>query len=267
MRIAIAALLAMCATASADRDDDDSARASLEAHDHVVRVPTRKGVEVPVLVRDADKPKGIVLLYPGGGGQLGLTDAGLAHGADNFTVRTRGLFANAGFVAIVVDAPSDHRESLSAYRISADAADDTAKLAAWASAKWHAPVWLVGTSRGTISVGNAAARGVAVHGIVLTSSVTTGAREKSTLGDVAVGTIAVPVLLVHHIKDGCNASPIAGAIELKRKLAHAKDIGWREISGGETELSASKCSPRSHHGYLGQDAEVVAAIVDYMARD
>jgi hypothetical protein len=207
-----------------------------------------------------------VLLYPGGGGHLALAAAGLGRGADNFTVRTRGEFASAGLVAVVVDAPSDHPESLSAFRITAEAAQDTAKLAAWAAARWQRPVWLVGTSRGTISVGNAAARGVAVQGIVLTSSVTSGAREQATLGDVAIEHIAVPTLLVHHAQDGCSASPLAGAVGLRTRLVNAPDVSWHEISGGKTYPRAASCSPRSHHGYLGQDVEVVGIIIDYLRR-
>jgi hypothetical protein len=241
-----------------DADNDDGKRAPLDAGDKLERVPTRKDVTVEVVIREAAKPTAVVLLYPGGGGRLGLTDKGFAKGADNFMVRTRAELAKAGLTAVVVDAPSDHPEGLHAYRISADAGDDTAKLVAWAAAKWRLPVWLVGTSRGTISVANAAARGAGMHGIVLTSSVTAGKHEK--IGDIAVDKIAVPALLVHHKHDGCNASPLAGAEALATQL-HAS---WIEIRGGTTDKSASKCSPESHHGYLGQDAEVVGDIATFV---
>lgn len=253
------------ASAPDDCDPADRGAPAVATVERVERVPTRPGVTVPVLVREpAGPPHAVVLLYPGGGGHLALTAAGLGRGADNFTVRTRGEFARAGLVAVVVDAPSDHRESLSAFRITTDAAQDTAKLAEWAAARWQRPVWLIGTSRGTISVGNAASRGVAVQGIVLTSSVTTGARERATLGDVAVEHIAVPTLLVHHAQDGCNASPLAGAVTLRARLVNAPEVSWREISGGKTCHRAAECSPRSHHGYLGQDVEVVGIITDYL---
>jgi len=269
--VALAGLASACSHAPARpasaADDCDPAGRGAPAVERVERVPTRPGVTVPVLVCEpAGPPRAVVLLYPGGGGHLELTAAGLGRGADNFTVRTRGEFARAGLVAVVVDAPSDHPESLSAFRITADAAQDTATLTAWATARWQRPVWLVGTSRGTISVGNAAARGVAVQGIVLTSSVTAGAREQATLGDVAVEHIAVPMLLVHHAQDGCSASPLAGAAALRTRLTNAPDVSWREISGGKTCPSAAKCSPRSHHGYLGQDVEVVGIITDYLRK-
>jgi hypothetical protein len=247
------------AVAGDDSDDsDDAKQAPLDKADRLERVPTRKGITVPVVIREGEKPTAVVLLYAGGGGRLGLTDQGFAKGADNFMVRTRGDFAKAGLIAVVVDAPSDHDESLRAYRISADGGADSAQLVAWANAKWKLPVWLVGTSRGTISVANAAARGAGMHGIVLTSSVTAGSHEK--IGDVAVDKITGPALLVHHQHDGCNASPLAGARALAKQL-HAS---WIEIHGGETDKHASKCSPESHHGYLGQDAEVVGDVAKFV---
>jgi hypothetical protein len=257
--ILICACASQHAAAGDDPDDEDDAKqAPLDAADKLDRVPTRKGVTVPVVIREGAKPTAVVLLYAGGGGRLGLSDKGFAKGADNFMVRTRGDFAKAGLIAVVVDAPSDHDESLRAYRISADGGVDSAQLVAWASAKWKLPVWLVGTSRGTISVANAAARGAGMHGIVLTSSVTAGKHEK--IGDVAVDKIGGQVLLVHHERDGCNASPLAGAKALAKQL-HAT---WIEIRGGENDKHASKCSPESHHGYLGQDAEVVADIAKFV---
>jgi pimeloyl-ACP methyl ester carboxylesterase len=254
----IAAIVCASWPASADDLDDDNTRAALEAGERVERVPTRSGVTVPVLVREAQKPTAVVLLYAGGGGRLELSDAGLGKSADNFMVRTRSELAKAGFTAVVVDAPSDHAESLRRYRISSEGGDDTAKLVAWATAKWKLPVWLVGTSRGTISVANAAARGAGMRGVVLMSSVTAGKHE--TISDVAVAKIAVPALLVHHRHDGCNASPLAGAEALAKTL-HAT---WIEIRGGDDDKTASKCSPQSHHGYLGQDAEVVGDIAGFI---
>jgi hypothetical protein len=74
----------------------------------------------------------------------------------------------------------------------------------------------------------------------------------------------VPTLLVHHAQDGCSASPLAGAEALRTRLVNAPEVSWHEISGGKTCPTAARCSPRSHHGYLGQDVEVVGIITDYL---
>jgi hypothetical protein len=264
--LALALCLSLPARADEDDGDDDRATTALADGERVERVPTRKGVEVPVLIVEPHgKPSAIVLLYPGGGGRLGLSAKGLAQGADNFMVRTRRRFADAGLVAVVVDAPSDRTESLADFRIGAESAQDSAALAAWAAAKWAAPVWLIGTSRGTMSVGNAAARGVAVRGIVLTSSVTVDRKGRPSLAEVPVDKITVPVLLVHHAHDACPASPLEGMRKLRAVLgARTVPVAVGTFDGG-AKPTGSKCSPLSHHGFLGLDADVVDQIVAYLS--
>jgi hypothetical protein len=232
---------------------------ALESNEHVERVATRDGTSVPVLVVAPQAPKAIVLLFPGGDGKLGLTAKGIANGADNFVVRTRHLFAQHGMVAIVVDVPSDHADGITAFRESKAHADDIAKIITWARSRWPLPVALVGTSRGTISAANAAARGVAIDRLVLTSSVTAGEREK--LGDLPLDKISAPSLVIHHEHDGCEASPLAGAKHLAGKL----DARWRVFHGGDRPTGAP-CSPESHHGFLGLDRGVVAEIAEFILK-
>jgi len=176
-------------------------------------------------------------------------------------VRLRRQFAEAGFVALVVDSPSDHGR-LVRFRISAAQAEDTRALIRWATQRWPVPVWLVGTSRGTISAADLAIR-IHVAGLVLLSSVTAGDREKLTLHDVTLAEITAPTLLVHHEQDACNASPLAGAQQLVDQLTHAPTVGWHIMTGGEPP-TASPCSPRSPHGFSGLDLQVAALIVAFI---
>ena len=74
------------------------------------------------------------------------------------------------------------------------------------------PVWLIGTSMGTVSAANGAARLTAggPDGLVLTSTVTRQGRERiETVGDVRLDAIRVPTLVVHHKNDACRATPYA----------------------------------------------------------
>jgi hypothetical protein len=255
-------LLAGAKHATASPAESEPGSAPLEAGERVERVPTRDGVEVPVLVREPTGPAlAIALLYPGGGGHLALSKTGIGKGANNFMVRTRAKFAAAGLVTIVVDAPSDHHAGLTTFRSSEEQAQDCAKLLAWAHERWHAPTWLIGTSRGTISAAAGPARGVVVAGLVLTSSVTAG--KHGTLLDLPLANIAVPTLLVHHEHDACRASPLAGARELPQLMAAAHCVALETFSGGD-EPQAGACSPSSQHGFLGLDDEVVASIVKFV---
>ena len=66
------------------------------------------------------------------------------------------------------------------------------------------PVWLVGTSRGTVSAASVGVRlgPSRVAGVVLTSTVWAG-----SIAQVPLEQLRVPTLLVHNHDDGCRESP------------------------------------------------------------
>jgi hypothetical protein len=255
VRCLVLVSLALSAPAYAD----GSAR--LAANETVAEV-ARGDVRLPILVVEPkQKPIAIVVLFTGGNGALGLSRDGIAHGADNFVVRTRQRYADAGMVAVVVDVPDDQKDGIDRYRVSEQHAKDIQLVIEFEKRARgrDLPVWLVGTSRGTISAANAAARGVAVAGVVLTSSVTAG--RKAKLDDIALDRIATRVLVVHHERDACAASPFAGGKRLATQL-HAT---FRAFDGGASP-TGDACGPNSYHGYLGLDAEVTAAIVEFIGK-
>ena len=67
--LVVAIVICACAwaqRASADDDPDDAddaKQAPLDAADKLERVPTRKGITVPVVIREGAKPTAVVLLY------------------------------------------------------------------------------------------------------------------------------------------------------------------------------------------------------------
>ncbi len=211
---ALAGLLALGALVTAGRPAD--------AADGLRSVPTRPGVTVSVLLVPAEAtvpavgptatPTATVVLFPGGHGRLALSPAGIGQLQRNFLVRSRTLFAAGGFLVALVDAPSDHAELLS-FRSSAAHAEDVRHVIAALRALAPAPVWLVGTSMGTLSAASAAARlGPAASGgpdgIVLTSPVTLGSRRSGeSRRSVRLEDIRVPTLIVTHRDDTCRVSP------------------------------------------------------------
>ena len=107
-----------------------------------------------------------LVLLVGGGGHLDLDDKGCPRAlTGNSLVRSLPHFHGAGFVTALVDAPSDHpgEDGLAGLRITTQHADDLGKVIADVRTRTNAPAWLVGTSRGTISAVNAAARGFPVR--------------------------------------------------------------------------------------------------------
>ena len=144
------------------------------AADDLRTIPSRPGVTQSfLLVRPAERPTAAMVLVAGGNGALKLGTGRLGLGG-NFPVRNRARFAEHGLLVAVVDAPSDRPDGLDGFRTSAAHADDVRAVIAALRAEAAVPVWLVGTSMGTVSAASAAARLSAggPDGLVLTSTVT-----------------------------------------------------------------------------------------------
>lgn len=218
-----------------------------------VELHSRPGVTLPILYQPAASPVASAVLFPGGVGVIAATGG-------NFLLRVRGEFAAQGISVAVIDAPSDHSGGLpNEYRASADAAQDIAAAIAFLRSKAPAPVWLVGTSRGSISAGNGAARlgPSQVGGLVLTSSVWNRGMDR-----VPLGSIAVPTLIVHNRDDGCRQSPPAGAEPALAALAAAPVKQLVFVSGGMAK--SNPCGGLSTHGYYGIEDKVVPVVVAWI---
>ena len=229
-------------------------------------IPTRPGVtQAFLLVWPSGAPAASVVLFAGGNGLLALGSGRLGL-AGNFLVRNRGRFASQGLLVAVVDSPSDHPGGLDGFRTSAAHAEDVRAVIAVLRQEANVSVWLIGTSMGTVSAANGAARLTAggPDGIVLTSSVTRVGRERiETVGDVPLAEIRVPTLVVHHKNDACKATPYADTPSLLRDLKQAPKRELLAFDGGDSPHSGP-CEAFAAHGYVGLDAEVVTAIVNWI---
>ena len=88
-------------------------------------------------------------------------------GDKNFLVRTRKDFARHGLMVAVVDVPSDQNwkrginqstKRKEIFRMNNEHAQDIKAVAAYLKNEVNIPVWLVGTSWGTVSATNGATR-------------------------------------------------------------------------------------------------------------
>lgn len=236
--------------------------------EELVTVATRPGVTQSfLLVRPADRPVAAVILFAGGHGNLALSAAGIGWGQGNFLVRNRQRFADQGFLVAVIDAPSDRAaEGLVRFRASREHAEDVRSVIAALRRIAEVPVWLVGTSMGTVSAANAAARlrEGGANGLVLTASVTRYSRQMAeSLDDVGLAAITVPTLMVHHKDDACGVTRYQDAAFTVKELRRAPRVELRAFAGGDPPRS-EPCEALSAHGFLGLDAEVVAAVAAWI---
>ncbi|HEX6842337.1 MAG TPA: hypothetical protein VF113_12435 [Stellaceae bacterium] len=215
-----------------------------------IELQTRPGVTEAVQFDAAPNPTAGVVLFVGGDGVV-------AHVPGNFLLRIRGRLVEQGISVAVFAAPSDQSAGMStAYRTGAAQAQDVAAVVRLLKSKADVPVWLVGTSRGSVSAASAAAQlPQQVSGIVLTSSVWHG-----TLS--ALGEIAVPTLIVHNRDDGCSLSPFAGAEAAMAQLARAPAKELLAVSGGS--LRGNPCDALSPHGYYQVEDKVVPSLIAWI---
>jgi pimeloyl-ACP methyl ester carboxylesterase len=238
----------------------------------IVTLTTRPGVtQSYFLTRTPRELQAGALLLPGGGGVIRLRseDGQIKFAGGNFLVRTRGEFVKRGVVAAVLEAPSDQHVGwgmTDEFRFSDEHLTDVRAVLADLGRRFpDLPIFLIGTSRGSVSAAGLGARldrGVA--GVVLTSSMfrATGARSREPgpgLSRFDFGRLRTPVLLVHHREDACPSTPYADAADL------AKRFPLVSVTGGLPPTS-DRCEPMSAHGFLGREPETVEAIVNWMLK-
>lgn len=246
----------------------------IETHDGTT---TRYSITHPKNI-PADAQRVALVLLVGGGGFLNLDERGCARAlTGNSLVRSIPHFLDAGFVAVLVDAPSDHfgGDGLAGFRTEARHAEDLGKVIADVRARTKAAIWLVGTSRGSISAANAAARlpgAFAPDGVVLTSALMSGqvgARKPwvaDTVFDLPLESIRIPLLVVGHSADSCVRSPatLMGRIVDRTKSPRQQVVTVEGGGGGLGKGGIEACEGRSPHGFITQEAEVVAGIARFI---
>jgi hypothetical protein len=232
----------------------------------IVTVTPRPGVTQSFFVATMGevKPEGVALLYVGAGGRIGLRmeEGQLKFGQNNFLPRARREFIRNGILPVVLDTPSDHPNEMSdQFRMSdAHVTDARAVIAEVKKRYPDLPVFIVGTSRGTLS---AAYIGVAVagdvNGVVLTSSYfqTGGKRPRPMLSGFEWHKIRSRLLFVHHADDGCAQT------SYREAQRAAREYPLITVHGGKPPESGP-CEPFSQHGFLGKEAETVDVIAAWM---
>ena len=225
----------------------------------------REGAEQPFWLIEPDNATHSVILFAGGSGVLDMGEYGIGQ-EGNFLVRTRSQFAAQGLVVAVVDRPTD-RKKLFRFRTTKKHAKDIKAVILFLQERHpNKPIWLVGTSRGTISVANIAARfhgKAAPDGIVLTSSVTRKSKKNlDSLEDIDLSAITAPTYIVHHEDDECKVTPYDEAKELMDALSSVEVKEFKGFSGGRSP--GKPCKGKSYHGFMGIEDEVVKSITDWI---
>ena len=238
----------------------------------IVTLPTRPGVTQSYFIAGVPQnPQALVVLFPGSGGLIRLRQerGQIKFGPNNFLVRSRDEFVRGGVIAAIVDAPSDYQSSggmSDEFRLGTDHFTDISAVVSDLGKRFSGtPIFLVGTSRGTISAAALGARfGPQIAGVVLTATLFRQSSGRSGesgpgLSRFDFGTIKVPVLFVHHVSDQCGVTPYADAARLVDKYPLISVVGGRPPESGP-------CDALSAHGFLGKESGTIELIVNWMLK-
>jgi pimeloyl-ACP methyl ester carboxylesterase len=178
-------------------------------------------------------------------------------------VRSAPYFTANGFNVAIFGRPSDSEDLDYADRISDTHMADVRKVLDFVKTQSAAPVWIVGTSRGTIS-----ATATAIHvqgdiaGLVLTSSVV-NYKKPGSVPKQDLAAIKVPVLVFHHAKDACihcRPDEVPAAFKGFRN-AHVKKLIF--VDGGANP-TGDVCAGQHFHGYISMEREAVDTISSWI---
>ena len=240
---------------------------AIAADGRMIRIPTRESATVPVFWAGTAGAPATVVLLPGGAGGIGnLNDSGWP-GSSNFLIRSGKLFAAQGFNVAMVARPSDIKDLDYRIRTSEPHMDDLRNALLRLKKMSPAPIWLVGTSRGTIS---AAAFAISekntglVDGVVLTASVT-NFKYPGAVPTQDLEKIKVPVLVLHHDKDACVACRPYEVSHIMDKLTNAPVRKQIMVNGG-TGAVGDPCEAEHWHGFIGMEQDAVELISNWIKK-
>ena len=231
--------------------------------DQLLRLASRPDVNISYWWMPREGATATVVLFSGGGGGIGFRDGEPKSG--NFLIRSRDEFAKAGFNVALVGNPSDMPQMNPVFRQSPEHMTDVRAIVVDIRKRASAPVWLVGTSQGTISAAAAAIdMGTQIDGAVLTATLT-GQQFGGSVSGMALERIQVPVLVHQHAKDSCKLTPPYLAERLISKLTASPVKKYMEVDGGQNP-SGPPCEAFHYHGYIEMEPQAVAQIAAWIQK-
>jgi hypothetical protein len=254
-------LAAVCGAATVARAADAEA----------VTIDTTFIVKTPPVRLDhpAREARASVVLMEGGNGLLALDATGTIINNGNFLIRSADLFLRQGLNVMMPDTAPAHPAGLTdAIRLSATHAAELQGFVNAAITRWGKPVWVVGTSNGSISTVTAAGFQPALSGlsgVVLTSSVTVLPTALQPTFNLYASRITVPTLVVWHRDDHCSISPPAGSANLFTLIPSGHKDSRSFVHGHS--VATDPCGAFSEHGYAGIEEEVVEEIAEFIRGD
>jgi hypothetical protein len=231
--------------------------------ERVTDLPLPDGTHQRLLYTSPAAPKATIVMLPGGAGDVGIRHNGDVRHDDNFVVRTRDLWTDRGFAVVIPDAVDG--DNLRGLRSSPAYAALVSELVQFAHHQSPGPVFLLGTSQGSIAAMNGAAHTdpAQLAGVVLTESVSVLGGSHETVFQADPQDVRVPALVVANRQDQCKVAPPGNAPRIAAAMSASPSVKLLYVNGGE-QHSKNDCGSLTPHGYYGIEQEVVTDIANWM---
>ncbi|MHB8286862.1 MAG: alpha/beta hydrolase, partial [Caulobacteraceae bacterium] len=218
--------------------------------ERVFDLPLQGGRHQRVLYAAPPRPSATVVMLPGGSGNVGEERDGDIRHDDNFVVRTRAMWVAKGFAVLIPDTIDG--VNLRGVRSSPQYASLVEGLVGFAHSQVRGPVFLLGTSQGSIAAMNGASHAPlgSLAGVVLTESVSVLGGSHETVFSASPQNVQIPALVVANRDDQCDVAPPEEAPKIVASMTRSPDARELMVSGG-VQRSKKACGSLSPHGYYG----------------
>jgi hypothetical protein len=257
-------MLSFSLTAMAKQHSTYSSSSST-LNEQVFNLKLKSGETQRLLYVVPAKPRATLLMFPGGEGNLDIYKNGGIKNDHNFVVRTRAQWVEKGYAVLIPDS-IDH-DNLRGLRSSSEYAELIKEIVRFAHRNTDVPIFLLGTSQGSIAAMNGAAHLTEgqIAGVILTESVSVLGGSHETVFDADPQRVIVPALVVANRDDTCKVAPPTMAPKIAEAMSHSSDVKIIYVSGG-TQKTENPCGSLTPHGYYGIEQEVVDKIATWVSK-
>jgi dienelactone hydrolase len=197
---------------------------------------------------DAQPVTRVLIVFPGGGGELGLANGPPAPPGPGtgYVASVRRELARPGTAVVLVDSPARQPQMPLAYRESAEYRALLKQLVEHLRTRFAgAQLYPLGYSNGAVSA-LVAAREPGVAGVILVGGVFL------RYADLAAFAVEVPMLVIHHEADRCIPPDFDESFRLRLRPTLVRSIAQA--------YGPTPCGPLSAHQFYGQEGAVADAI-------
>lgn len=202
----------------------------------------------------------ILLVIPGGNGVINLKtkDGKIKHDLRyNLFIRSKTMLHERSIGVAMPDVPSDRNEGVNVtFRKGRENADDLRVVLKDLKGRYpKSKIYFATSGSGAVSALFAAGKlGKNLDGVILAGADTSQLHAYDHSG------VKKPVLMMHHVKDSCDSSPIIEA----KEIANRYSFSLIPFSGGASDQDKDPCKFRTNHGLFGLEVMAAKTISDWI---